>query len=346
MQNLPSNSMYTPAVTYTYPGRLNTDLIIKPKIDTPALSDFARIIQGVRCGEYLHLVQPLTDVLSRGTDNCNPVYTQSGIITDRQLTTGVFKINLEWCEEEFAAQCNALSDSRLIGDGVDGYELSGNLQTVIFNEVAEAARIQLWKIILFGNNALGTGTSNPYAEIDGVFTHFFDAASAYCVQPISNTFPNAFNSTLSANQARDTFRLMWGNSNILLKQMPTAQKVFWVTGSVWENYYDSVINDCCTEGSWQAGQDGLGTLRYRGIPVVPLWVADQALEQSSNPYYNLMRHFIIYTTPANHMIGVERASDLNNLTMCFDCRTNSNLIKGKMRVGYNFAQCDLISWAH
>jgi hypothetical protein len=44
-------------------------------------------------------------------------------------------------------------------------------------------------------------------------------------------------------------------------------------------------------------------------------------------------------------MGVERSSDLNNLTSCFDCRTNSTLIKGRMRFGYNFAQCGLIAWA-
>lgn len=341
------NSMYTPSVTYTYPGKLNTELITKPKIQTPALSEFARVVQGVRCGEWIHLVQPLTTVLSKGTGDCNPTYTQSGSITDRQLTTGKFYINLEWCEEEFAAVCNALSDSNLIGDGTDGYELSGKLQSLIFEEVLEAARQDIWKVILFGDNSLGSGSSNIYSEIDGVFTHFFDSAANYCVQPISNTFPNQHDSVLNANQARDVFRLMWGNSNILLKQLPNNQKVFWVTGSVWENYYDSVINDCCVEGSWQASQDGLGTLRYRGIELKPLWIADQTLaNDTNNPFYDEIRHFIIYTTPANHMIGVERASDLNDLTMCFDCRTNSNLIKGKMRFGYNFAQCDLISWAH
>jgi hypothetical protein len=315
--------MYTPNVTYTYPGKLNTELIQKPKIQTPALSDFGRIIQGIRCGDYLHLVQPLTSVLAKSTGDCNPVYTQAGSITDRQLVTGQFVINLEWCEEEFAAVCNALVDSNLIGDGTDGYELSGKLQSVIFDEVVEAARQDIWKIILFGQSAF-TGSS-VYSVIDGVWTHFFDNFANYCVEPIANSFPNANNSVLSENQARDVFRLMWGNSSTLLKQLPASQKVIWVTGSVWENYYDSVINDCCVE---------------------PLWIADEALTDSGNPYYNIIRHFAIYTTPANHMIGVERSADLNDLTMCFDCRTNSNLIKGKMRFGYNFIQCDLQSIAY
>lgn len=338
--------MYTPSVTYTYPGKLNTEIIRPYQINTPALSDFARIIQGVRCGQYLHLIQPLDSVLTRAIADCNPTYSQSGTITDRRLETGEFELYLEWCAKEFTAVCNALVDSNLIPPGLDGNELGGALQTAIFEQILEAMRKDIWKILLFGDNSLGTGNNSKYAVIDGVWTKFHDSFADYCVEPISNVFPNSHNSTLTTNQAVDVLRQMWSDSDILLKQLPDNQKIFWVTGSVWENYYDSLINDCCVEGSWQASQDGIRTLRYRGIEVRPLWIADQSLQNdTTNPWYDKIRHFIIYTTPDNHMFGVERASDLNNLEMCFDCRTKSNLITARMRLGYNFIQCNLQSIA-
>ena len=339
------NSMYTPNISYTYPGTLNLDLIKPILVDLPALGDLFTIIQGVRCGEYLHYIQPLTSALSKSTGDCNPVYTQAGSITDRQLVTGEFKVNLEWCEAEFTAICTALIQ-KYIAPGVDGYELEGQLMNLIFEQTKNAMAKDILKVMFFGNNSLGSTSSNIYSVIDGVFTKFFDSEAAYCVQPVSNTLPNAHNTTLTADQGRDTLRLLWGNSNIRLKQLPTSEKVFWVTGSIWENYYDSLINNCCVEGSWKMGQDGVTELYYRGIKLMPLWFADEALSsETSNPYYDILRHFIVYTAKANHYMGVERSSDLNNLTSCFDCRTNANLIKGKMRFGYNFVQCDLISWA-
>jgi hypothetical protein len=341
----PIASMYTPSVTYTYPGKLNLE-IIEPSvlIPTPEISEFARVIQGIRCGEYLHLIQPLSTVLEKNMGNCNPTYSQGGSITDRQLLTGPFVINRTWCEEEFAAVCNGLVDSPLVAPGLDGNELTARLQTLIFKQIVDAARLDFWRLIFFGDNSLGAGSTNKFSAIDGVFTKFADAETAYCVQPIGNTFPNQHDSVLAANQARDAFRLMWGNSSIQLKSVLNQNKVFWVTGSVYENYYDSLIDNCCVEGSWQAGQDGINRLFYRGIEVKPLWFADESLStDTTNPWYDEIRHFIIYTTRDNHMIGMERASDLNNLTMCFDCRTNENLIKGKMRFGYNFIECNLIS---
>lgn len=346
MEFKPVNSMYTPELTYTYPGKLNLELIKPIQIGVPSPSELFTIIQGVRCGEYLHYINPLSSALSKSSGDCNPTYTQAGTITDRRLETGEFKVNMEFCEAEFTAVCTALIE-KYIGLGVDAYEIQNNLQSLIFEQILEAMKMDVMKVMFFGDNSLGSGSSSIYSVIDGVFTKFFDNETAYCVQPVNNsTFPNEHNSVLAAGNAVTVLRQLWGESDIRLKQLNTSQKAIWVTGSVWENYYDSLIADCCTEGSWKLGQDGITKLYYRGIELIPLWFADESLSsETGNPFYDEIRHFAIYTAKANHYMGVERSSDLNNLTSCFDCRTNSNLFKGKMRFGYNFVQCDLISWA-
>ena len=341
---MPVNSDYTPNFTYTYNGRLNEQIIKPIQIGIPALSDLFTIIQGVRCGDYLHYMSALSSVLTRSSGTCDPVYTQAGTITDKQLITGKFVINHEWCEEEFNAVCTFLTD-KYTGMGVDAYEIQANLQSLIFEQIIETAKRDVIKLMFLSDNSTPAST-NIWGAFDGVFTKFFDAQSAYCVKQIDNSLPNLHNSTLAADQARDTIKRLYNEANIRLRSLPNNQKVFWVTQSVYDNYYTSVLENCCNEGSWQAGQDGIGTLRYRGIELLPLPILDDALENdSTHNWYDDIRHFAIYTTKANHYMGVERASDLNNLTSCFDCRTNSNLIKGRMRFGYNFVQCDLIAWA-
>ena len=342
------NSMYTPNfTTYTYPGMLTTELVQKPKINTPAISEFATVMQGIRAGQVLNLVQPLTRVLEKGTAACAPTYTQSGSITDKKIFTGLFEINKSWCKKEFQgllSNFNVLGDDpSLIGNGLSGYELGGRLRTVILDEIAEQARQDVWKVYLFGNNSLGSGSTNVFSTIDGLWTYYLDSFASYCIKPVTNALPNGATSVLNADQARDTFRAMWGGASILLKQMVASGRAkFFVTGSMWENYYDSVINNCCVEGSWVAGQNGLGKLYYRGIEIVPLWIADYTLENDTdNPYYNLLRHFAILTIPENNIFGVESMSDLGNLEMCYDCRTKTTLIQGEMRFGAQFLQCDL-----
>lgn len=344
--------MYTPNfTTYTYPGMLSTELIQKPKINTPAISDFATVMQGIRSGQTLNLVQPLTRVLEKGTANCSPTYTQSGSVTDRKITTGLFEINKSWCKKEFQgllSSYNVLGDSDLVGNGLSGYELGGKLRTLILDEIAEQARQDVWKVYLFGNDALGSSSTNMFSTIDGLWTKYLDSFNSYCIKPVTSALPNQHNSVLAPDQARDAFRAMWGGSSILLKQLvQSGRGKFFTTGSMWENYYDSVVNNCCVQGSWEAGQDGIKVLKYRGIEIVPIWIADFTLEtDTDNPYYDLLRHFAILTIPENNVFGTESMSDLNNLEMCYDCRTKTTLIQGEMRFGAQFLQCDLTTIAY
>jgi hypothetical protein len=339
------NSMYTPNITtYTYPGILSKEIIQKPKIDTPALSALFSIRNGVRSKEQLHLMAPLTSVLAKGTAACEPTYTQSGSITGKTLETGLFEINLSWCKKEFQgllASYNVFGDDpAYVGDGLSGYELGGKLRSLILDEIMEQARQDIWKIALFGQTAF-TGSS-VYSTIDGLWTNYLDNFAAYCIKAVTNALPNGTTSVLNSNQARDTFRDMWRGAPILLKQMFASGRVkLFVTGSMWENYLTSLETDCCTEGSWKLGQDGARTLYFRGIELVPLWIADYTLETDTNPYTGLLRHFAIMTIPENNIFGVENQSDLNNIELCYDCRTKTTYLQGEMRFGTNFINCDL-----
>ncbi len=339
------NSMYTPNITtYTYPGILSTEIIQKPKIDTPPLSALFTIRNGVRSKEQLNLMAPLSSVLSKGTAACVPTYSQSGSITGKTLETGLFEINLSWCKKEFQgllSTYNVLGDDRsLIGDGLSGYELGGKLRSLILDEVVEAARQDVWKIAFLGQSAF-TGSS-VYSTIDGLWTNYLDNFANYCIKPVTNALPNGQTSVLNADQARDTFRLMWGQAPIILKQMFTTGKVkLFVTGSMWDNYLTSLETNCCVEGSWRLQQDGTKTLYYRGIELVPLWIIDYALENDTTPYSGLLRHFAILTLPENNIFGVENSSDLNNLELCYQCKDKTTYIQGEMRFGTNFLNCDL-----
>lgn len=342
------NSMYTPNITtYTYPGILSKELIQKPKIDTPAIGELFTVRSGVRSKEQLHLMTPLTagQVLSKGTATCEPTYTQAGSITGKTLETGLFDINLSWCKKEFQgllSNYNALGDDpSLVQDGLSGYDLSGQgIRNKILDEVTEGGRLDFWRVALFGQT--GYLGSSFYSTIDGLWTNYLDNFSNYCIKPVTNALPNQANSTLNANQARDTFRAMFTQAPIILKQLIVSGKLkLFVTGSMWENYLQSLEENCCVEGSWRLLQDGTKKLTYRGVELVPLWIADQVLENETSPYSGLLRHFAILTLPENNILGVENASDLNNIEMCYDCRTKTTYIQGEMRFGTNFLNCDL-----
>ena len=340
------NSVFTPNITtYTYPGILSTELLEKPLIDIPALSTLYTIRPGIRSNEQLHILNPISTILEKGTNTCIPTYSQGGSITGKTLTTGLFEVNRSWCKKEFQGLLSTYNvygdDPSYVGNGLSGYELGGKLRAKVLNSLLGTLQQDIFKVAFLGQTAYSG--SSVYSTIDGLWTNYLDGFGSYCIKPVYNALPNGATSVLNANQARDTFRLMWGQAPTTLRsRMASALggvKLF-VTGSMWDNYLNSLEDNCCVEGSWRLLQDGTKTLYYRGIELVPLWILDYTLENEANPYTGLLRHFAILTSPSNNVFGVESTSDLNNLELCYDCKDKTTYIQGEMRFGVNYIHCD------
>ncbi len=340
---------YSYSPSYTFPGNLPTELFRKPSIMTPALSDMYNIRQGIRTDEYLVLVGQLEKLLKSAT-GCNPTYTTSGTFSDRKISVGRFEANLSWCKSDFTATASALTnDPKFVADGLDGYDVAAAVRKVWMDEMIDAIRRDIWRITLFGNDASG---NSDYNVIEGLFVKMYDANASYCVKRVGNDLPNQNNSVLVADQAYNALKATHEGASIILKQLPMSEKVMWVTGSMYENLlssYESKTNGA-TETQFKLltmGQNG--NLTYRGIEVVPLYIADNYLIDSANPWYNNLRHFVIYTTRggskfSNLVFGTERSSDLDRIDMFYDQRLKQSYAQHESVFGIQFIHCDLIAF--
>lgn len=363
MSKFKNASSYTYSPSYTFPGNLPTELFRKPTIGTPALSDIFTIRQGIRTDEYLILVANLEKILKAAT-GCNPTYTTAGTFSDRKISVGKFEVNQSWCKSDFIATASVLTnDPKIVENGLDGYDLKGEVRRVWMEEQIDAIRRDIFRILFFGNDASGNA---DYNVIDGVLVKLYDAFANYCVKRVGNDLPNTWNSLLTTDQAYNALKALHTKSSVILKQIPPNEKVFWVTGSMYENLlesYESKTNGA-TEMQFKMILDGVSmgvgtqivkspdggpTLTYRGIPVIPLYLLDNYLEDSANPFYNSLRHFAIYTTSgkskyANLVLGTESASDLDRIEMFYDQRTKTTYSQYESRFGTNFIQCDLTAF--
>jgi len=352
MSNIKNASSYTYSPSYTYPGKLPVELYRKPSIMTPALSDMFTIRQNIRTDEYLVLVGQLEKLLKHAT-GCNPTYTTAGTFSDRKISVGKFEANQSWCKSDFMATASALTeDESFVANGLDGYDVTAKVRSIWMDEQIDAIRRDIWRIVLFANDQSG---SADYNVIDGLLVKLLDAFASYCVKAIGNDLPNQYNSVLQTDQAYNAIKALHQGASIILKQLPNSEKIFWVTGSVYENLlssYESKTNGA-TEMQFRLIVDGLGNqkLTYRGIEVAPLYIADNYFEDSTNPWYNNMRHFLIYTTRgsskfSNFVFGTESASDLDRIDMFYDQRTKQTYSQYESRFGVQFIQCDLTAIYH
>lgn len=346
-QNATSYS-YSPG--YTFVGNLPTELYYAPTIGTPALSDIFSIRQGIRTDEYLVLVNSLEKVLA-ATTGCSPSYTTAGTLSDRKITVGKFSANLQWCKSDFISTASALSnDPKFVADGLDGYEATAAVRKMWIDSLVDAMRRDIFRIALFGNDTSGNAN---YNVIDGLLVKLLDAGASYCVKQVGNNFGNNHNTNLTAGEALAAFQAIYENSQIPLMQLPPSEKVMWVTGSVYNNLLRSY--ESTTSGSDQQfilQKDGTRVLSFRGVEVQPLWLADNYLSSdSTNPWYDNMRNFIIYTPKAsskysNLVLGTEKASDLDRVDVFYDQRLLTTYAQAEVRFGVQFINCDLTSIYH
>lgn len=351
MSNFKNAADYTYSPSFTFPGNLPTEIFMKPSESTPALSDIFSIRQGIRTDEYLILATEQSKIVVANS-GCQPTYTASNTLSDRKISVSKLGIYREWCKDDWTAVANQLSnDPTWVGDGNDGYQLGAKLQRFLIDATLDAARRDIFALSFFANDTVATGNFWKGNGMEGLFVKMYDAFSSYCVKRVVNNLPNQFNSVLTSGQALDAFKAVHTGANNRLKAIENSQKQFLVTQSIYENLLASYeSNTSGSETQFRILTDGTTKLYYRGIEVVAVPYFDSLLEDSTNPWYNNLRHFIIYMPKAsskfsNLVLGTESASDLNKLDVFYDQRLRTQYMQADFRLGVQFINCDLIAFA-
>lgn len=347
-KNFKNASSYTYSPSYTFPGNLPTEIFTKPSISTPALNEMFTIRQGIRTDEYLILQGQLEKIVG-AMQGCEPSYTTSGTFSDRKITVGKFGAYLKWCKEDFMATASILTnDPSWVADGLDGYDVSAKVRKVWMDEMIDALRRDYFRIALFANDSVASADWNI---IEGLFVKLYDANASYCVKRVGNSFGNNQNTVLNTDESLDAFRRTHQDSPILLKQIDPSQKVFWTTGAVYENLMTSYESkNGGTETQLKYLEDGRTVLKFRGVEVRPIYMADSILTSDSTcPWYGNLKNFIIYTPKAsskfsNLVLGTERAADLDKIKMFFDEKDDVTYAKHESRFGVQFIHCDLTAF--
>lgn len=332
---------------YTYPGILTTEVFFKPVEDSPAISDLAIIDQGISYKKQYNVLPQLSKIV-KPYDGCARTFSGSQEITNKTLEVKEFEIGLEWCKDDFTNQLSSSYNylaQEMLKNGVDSFDPSGTpVASMISKLIDEAVRQDVFRRVCFADTA---SASADFNTIDGIWTQLVgDAgtASTYCVKKASVSLGTA---ALSAGEALSALEAVYMESNNLLKAVPTSKKAFYVTGSVYDNYFNSLAaTGSVTEQAFTNLVKGVSSLTFKGIPVIPVRIWDTMLEDSDNPLNATTRHLILYTTKDNHIVGVENTGDLNKVEGWFDRKDRKYYFEADMKFGYMYLHCDLQTIAY
>lgn len=319
----------TSGISYTYDGKLSTDVLVKPMVQHPDILKLFRVIPDIRSKYQLHTTIPMNPIVQGGTGNCTRNEVNDPVsISNREIQTCELSFYVTQCSDVFEGTIfeNALKT------GTEVRDLTGTqIQNIINNELLiPAAARDVFKIMSFGDTGSGDSFING---CDGMWTKLIAGEATYEVKRATT----ALGATLSADEAIGSLEECFTEAEIILKQVPTNAKKFFVTGSIFENYQKTLETQNATEAGWMQIQDGVQKLYYRGVEVVPIYAWDEYLVASGAA----APHRILYTSVDNHVIGVEKANDVNKLDVWFSKDDNVMKYEGRFKIGYNYVHGDL-----
>ena len=323
---------------YTYNGKLSTEVLFKPTINTPAVSDFFTVYPQFKYKQQIPLLLPLQKIVKSYT-SCARTFTDGIDITNTSLDLVKLEVNMEWCKDDFEGTVGNILSEEWLRTGVDEFNPEGTqIQRVIDQLVTDGVRRDNFRILSFGDTGDG---DDDWNQLDGVWSTLIGNASGgsgYCVNRAA-TFPTT---ALAAGEALEALQACFTDSAIILKQMPNNMKYFAVTGSVFENLmasYEANVNG--TERQFSLLLDGQQNLTYRGIRLIPVYAWDDALADPTCPLYGTVSHLILYTIKENHAVGVDVAADAERIEGWYERKDRKYYIEGYQRLGYNYLHCQL-----
>lgn len=329
---------------YTWNGILTTDLFYKPTLDSPALSDIFTIDQGASDKKRYNLVAPLDKIVRPYTGCGATVATDRSLISNTTIQMKEFQIYEGWCKDDFTSQLTGAYNylaQEWLKTGNDSFDPAGTpVDRVIMTLIKDAARRDIFRRVSF---AAGNSSDADYNQIDGLWDRLIDSAgtqSNYCVTRVGSSLGTA---ALSSGNALTYLAALWNGAPLLLRNYAIQGKAsFFVTQSIWDNYYDSLVgNGAVTEQAFSNLQQGLTTLKYKGIPVVPVSLWDSFLAESDNPLTASVRHMALLTTKDNHILGVENSGDLSKIESWYEMKDQKRYYRSSFKLGYQYLHCDL-----
>lgn len=334
---------------YTWDGVLDKDLFFRPTLGTPAPGDLATIDTGAHFNKRYHLVPSLSNVLKPYTGCDQPVTGSTLTLTSKEIQLKKHQMYEGFCIDDFTGYLTGVYNvlaQEWAKSGNDQFDPAGTpMDKIIMDALKDALRRDFFRRICFADIS---SSSVNYNQIDGMWSNLIkdSGASNYCVFRAGSAFGTG---SLGSTAAFDALKATYNNSNRLLKQEAIDKGIakFFVTRSIWENYYDYLVS----VGSVSATQyenflNGISTLTYKGIPVVPVTFWDECLAESTNPLFATTRHLMMLTLKENHIFGIENTADLGAIKSWFSDDDNKRYYRSNMTFGYQKIHCDLTTIAY
>lgn len=317
----------------TYSGKDATEIFTKPIVTNPLIQQIGlEIVDDVQSLKKLYFQGNLRKITKKRV-GCGWVETGTG--------TNLFTKNLAVTDLQVQLpQCAAVFDQTiwesLRKKGYDINNLEGTqLQEMLVDAIEIGAIDDYTRIMWFGDTA---SADTDYNQLDGFFKVL---AAAIAGDGVKSTGALADNAMGTNDAAIAALQAVYFAATPQLKALPNASKVFLVSGSVYENFQQSLIRQGNLESARTALLDGTPTLTYMGVEIIPMYQWDSTIAADFSPTANPDRpHRIIFAERKNLIVGLDTVSDNTDVMFWYEPKDDMNYarIRYKLGVTYKFPE--------
>ncbi|MGV3561565.1 hypothetical protein [Larkinella arboricola] len=298
----------------TYSGVEAMEQILKPAVEYGLLEDFFfKVKTGLKVNERVYFLHTINKITRKG-QGCNPDSKNTTIPRSEKLwNPEEVEARLDFCWKELKGHL----EEKELKAGTDVSNIEGTkVEEYLLDLLVPAAYRDLMRMVWLSRKSItaddltnGEDDVENYDQIDGFFKKITDAVGkgeTPYVAIAKNSQSSAAAQQLAAGEAVTIMRAVIGKQKPLLRSTDKSQKVFYVTRSIYENYYDYLEGNDKLESARKMLIEGVEVLTYRGIPLVVLDVVDDYVESDffvDGTFDKPNR--VVLTAKHNFQIGVD-----------------------------------------
>ena len=237
----------------------------------------------------------ITDGDPYAPEDCTPNWRTAATIVKKEINPVLFDFGVSQCARELT--------STIFGNKLPVGFKRGELYPEIANFILDAQRKKfnrelLWVLWLSKTGASVAGLQ----KISGVY----DALAAGIAATDGTVDAGAITtSDLSAANIKATMARIYAAQSAELLAVSDNEKVLWVTQTVY-NAYKSYLAGATTDYNTTVLVNGVPTVSYLGIPMIPLPFVDAGLNKYESVSGVVPKpHRVILTIPSNHILVMD-----------------------------------------
>lgn len=334
-------ALLTDNITYggKEPDSPAASIFFKPMAEEPTFRALGfDILTGVKAKQKIYLTGRL-DKITKKRVGCTTADTGANAQLGEKFINPVdLEAKLSQCAGEFDANIFAYSKK----NGYDVNNLEGTeLEKVLVDMTTPALSRDALRILFLSDTAL---TDPDYNQLDGAWKKWRAGVAGGTIKRSSTLADNAMD---APDAAIALFTKMHRDASRALKRAAKAEKVFWVTDSIAENYEDSLTRLNTLETNRAALIDGIEVLTFKGIKVIPISLLDEYIEADFSPAANPdSPHRAVYTVMDNHKVAMDEEADTTSIEFWYNRDEDMNKWRARYKLAYEYVFDDLIVVAY